>query len=196
MAGVVALGTLYCFLGYRTLRFVIALTGFLVAGAVAGVLVLWIARGNELAALVGLAVGGICGAFALWFLYKAGIFLLGMLGAGLIGNYAMEPADAAWVPLAVLAIALVGGLVALVLEKPVMLTATSVLGAWMLVAAGAYFILGGGELQVIADALEAEDSRQIILALWALLAGAGILSQFATTRGRTVVVKKPAASNG
>ena len=57
----VAAGTLYCFLGYRTLRFVLAMTGFLLAGMVAGMLAGWITQGHLIsmgiaAALVGAIV--------------------------------------------------------------------------------------------------------------------------------------------
>lgn len=193
MAGAVAVGTLYCFLGYRTLRFVIGLTGFLLAGGVAGALALWLTKGNDLAALIALTFGGVCGAFALSFLYKAGIFLLGALGAGLIANAVLQATSEPWAPIAVLAAAVVGGLVALVLEKPVMLIATSALGAWLLVASGTYFIVGGGEIDVIREALETPDQRNIMLGAWGVLSVAGMLSQFATTRGRTVV--RPAAAN-
>jgi hypothetical protein len=183
MAGVVAIGTLYCFLGYRTLKFVIGLTGFLLAGCVAGALALWLSKGHEIGSLIAFAIGGICGAFALFFLYRMGVFLVGLLGAALIANNVLQNTGDAWVPLAVLGLGAVGGLVALILEKPVMLMATSVLGAWMLVSAGVFFIEGGENLEVIREALRSEEKRLLVLGAWLALSVVGIVSQILATRG-------------
>ena len=108
----VAIDTLYCFLGYRTLRFVLGLTGFLMAGGVA----------------------------------------------------------------------VLGGLVALLLERPVIMLATAALGAWMVVSGVAYFIVGSGEQEGLTEFLQSEDQRMIVIASWAVLAVAGALSQVATTK--------------
>lgn len=183
MAGVVAVGTLYCFLGYRTLRFVIGLTGFLLAGSVAGGTALWLSDGHVLATLISFVAGGICGAFALYFLYRTGVFLVGMLGAGLVANNIFENTGETWVPLAVMGLAAVGGLIALIMEKPVMLIATSVLGAWMLVAAGTFFIQGGEDLEVIRETLRSGEERIYMLGAWLGLTIVGIISQILATRG-------------
>jgi hypothetical protein len=184
MAAAVAVGTLYCFLGYRTLRFVIALTGFLLAGGVAGAIALWVTRGNEVAALIGLGLGGISGALALFFVYRAGIFLMGLLGAALVADHIFRNSGDARGPLIVFGIGIVGGLMALVLEKPVMLIATSILGAWMLTACGAYFYSGGTDpVEPFREAMRSEDQRLWVVGAWAALSVIGFVSQFATTRG-------------
>lgn len=195
MAGAVAVGTLYCFLGYRTLKFVIALTGFLLAGSVAGLIALWLTRGNELAGLVAFGLGGISGAFALFFLYRAGIFLLGLLWCTLIASNVFGSTEQDWEPLIVLGVGVVGGLLALILEKPVMLIATSVLGAWILVCCGAFFLQGGTDLEIIRETLRSEEHRTYMLGTWVVLSIAGVLSQFATTRNFKITKKSaPAAS--
>ncbi|MFO7776323.1 MAG: DUF4203 domain-containing protein, partial [Candidatus Hydrogenedentota bacterium] len=79
VAGAISVGTLYCFLGYRTLKIVIALLGFILAGSVAAALAAWISQGHTVATIAGGLAGGIAGAMALFFLYKAGVFLLGLL---------------------------------------------------------------------------------------------------------------------
>jgi len=195
MAGAVAVGTLYCFLGYRTLKFVIGIAGFLLAGSVAGLIALWLTRGNELAGIVSLCLGGISGAFALFFLYRAGIFLMGLLWATLVANNIFDSSGQDWEPLIVLGVGVVGGLMALILEKPVMLIATSVLGAWILVACGAFFLQGGSDLEIIRETLRSEEHRAYMLGAWAVLSVAGVLSQFATTRNFKITKKAaPAAS--
>jgi len=194
MAGAVAVGTLYCFLGYRTLKFVIALTGFLLAGGVAAAIALWLTHGNQTAALIGLGLGGISGAFALFFLYKAGIFLMGLLGASLIGDHIFRGSGQDWAPLIVLGVGLVGGLMAMILEKPVMIFATSVLGAWMLAVCGVYFYTGGTDpIEPFREALRSEDQRLWVVGVWILLSIVGLLSQFATNKGRGGKKSAPAA---
>lgn len=195
MAGAVAVGTLYCFLGYRTLKFVIALTGFLLAGSVAGLIALWLTRGNELAGLVALGLGGISGAFALFFLYRAGIFLLGLLWCTLIAGNVFGSTEQDWEPLIVLGVGVVGGLLALILEKPVMLIATSVLGAWLLVCCGAFFLQGGTDLEIIRETLRSEEHRTYMIGSWIVLSIAGVLSQFATTRNFKITKKAAPATS-
>ncbi|MDK1020603.1 MAG: TMEM198/TM7SF3 family protein [Candidatus Hydrogenedentes bacterium] len=178
----VAIGTLYCFLGYRTLRFVLGLTGFLMAGGVAATLANWISQGNQLATLVALLIGGLCGAFALYFLYRTGVFFLGLMGTALISHNVLAAQPDTWIPLVVLGLAVAGGLFALLIERPVILLATAALGAWMVVSGVAYFIVGSSGLDELTKLLESEDHRTIVVASWAVLAIAGALSQMATTK--------------
>ena len=182
IASAVAIGTLYCFLGYRTLRFVLGLTGFLMAGGVAATLVNWISQGNQLSVLIALFIGGMCGAFALYFLYKTGVFLLGLMGTALIAHNVLSAQPDTWIPVAVIGLAVFGGLIALLLERPVILLATAALGAWMVVSGVTYFIVGSGEPGGLTEVLESEEQRMIVIASWAVLAVAGALAQIATTK--------------
>ena len=182
IASAVAIGTLYCFLGYRTLRFVLGLTGFLMAGGVAATLVNWISQGNQLSVLIALFIGGMCGAFALYFLYKTGVFLLGLMGTALIAHNVLSAQHDTWIPVAVIGLAVFGGLIALLLERPVILLATAALGAWMVVSGVTYFVVGSGELGGLTEVLQSEEQRVIVIASWAVLAVAGALSQVATTK--------------
>lgn len=188
IAAMVAIGTLYCFLGYRTLRFALGLLGFLMAGGVAATLVNWLTQGNQTAALVALALGGVCGAFALYFLYQTGVFFLGLLGAALVAHNLLGGRPETWIPLAVLGVALLGGLFALLLERPVMIFATAALGAWMVIAGIGYFVVDSGKLEDMTRSLESGSEHAIVLGTWAVLSIAGVLSQFATTK-RKVVTK-------
>lgn len=178
----VALGTLYCFLGYRTLKTVIALTGFLIAGVVAGAVVGWISEGHAVAMLIGAAFGGLCGAMALFFLYRTGIFLLGLCGATLAAQNVLAGRPEAWAPLLILAVGFLGGLVALVIESPVMMMATASIGAWFVVSGVVYFLSAdpSGAPELLTNTL---GSRQdIVLGSWFVLAFAGGIAQFATRK--------------
>ncbi len=196
MAAAVAVGTLYCFLGYRTLKFVIGIAGFTLAGSVAGLIALWLTRGNEVAGIISFCLGGISGAFALFFLYRAGIFLVGLLAATLIANNVFQTADQEWEPLIVLGVGFVGGLLALILEKPVMIVATSTLGAVLLTMCGVYFYEGGTDpFEPYRAALRNEDQRFYVLGAWLVLTIIGVFSQFATTKNFKITKKSaPAAS--
>lgn len=182
IASTVAIGALYCFLGYRTLRFVLGLTGFLIAGGVAATLANWISEGNQIAIMIALLVGGVCGALALYFIYKAGVFLMGLLGAAVIAHNLLEGRPESWMPLAVLGLAVVGGLIALLIERPVLILATASLGSWIVVSGIAFFITGPGEIEELREVFRLEEHRAIMLASWAVVAFAGLLSQTAITK--------------
>lgn len=189
VAATIALGTLYCFLGYRTLRFALGLGGFILAGGVAATIVNWITQGNQTAALIGLFCGGVCGAYALVFLYRTGIFFLGLVAAALIAQTAIGARPEMWIPGAIFLVAVIGGLVALLMERPVILLSTSAVGAWIVISGVVYFIVSPDELSELHTALMSDDQKGIVLIAWCVLAVAGVLSQFATTQPKKVLKK-------
>ena len=102
VAVAIAVGTLYCFLGYRTMKFVLALTGFVLAGAVAGALGAWLSQGQALIALAAAALGGIAGGMALLFLSRTGIFFMGLMAAALVAQALLSDRGEPWVMWAVI----------------------------------------------------------------------------------------------
>lgn len=178
----IALGVLYCFLGYRTLRFIIALTGFIAAGMTAAVLAGLATDGEPMwIGIVGL-IGGICGGFAVVFVYKLGIFLLGGLGGALALQNLLAERPEAWAPLAVIAGGLIAGALALVIEPPVLMLATAALGAWLIVAGTAYFFFDTDWINETPNFLEGHDDRLYFVVAWGILALAGAMAQFATRK--------------
>lgn len=180
VAGVMAIGAWYCFLGYRTVKFIIGLTGFIIAGGVAGLLVHWATNEHIIATAIATLIGGISGAFALFFLYKVGIFSVGLLGATLIAHNLLTDRPESWIPLAILGFGVVGGLVAILVERPAMKLATATLGAWLIVSGGAYFLSGSPEITDLTQAFTIQEERGIVLASWAVLSLAGFVAQWAT----------------
>lgn len=176
----IAAGTLYCFLGYRTIKFVIALTGFLLAGGVAAAAVGFLTEGHLISMAAAGLIGGICGAMALHFLYKTGIFILGMLGAALVAQETFAARPEAWMPLLVIAIGIGGGLIALLLERPVVMLATSAIGAWMLVAGIVFFLMNAEASAETSDPIQLDDYHLYIAAAWAGLALIGAITQWST----------------
>lgn len=181
VAVAVAIGTLYCFLGYRTLKFVIGLTGFLLAGSGAALLAGWLSEGHMIAMLIAGGIGGIAGALALFFLYHAGVFCLGFVGACLVAqNVVAELPQVWWTPLVVIGLGVAGGLMALLLERPAVTAATAAIGAWIVVSGVASLVLGTNWLEARSGSPEFQANHRVILACWTVLALAGLMAQLAT----------------
>ncbi len=190
LVGMAAAGVLYCFLGYRLLKFIIGLTGFLLAGSTAAVLVGFLSYGHLIGMGVALLIGGICGAMALFFLYKTGIFCVGMLGATLVAYTVLQGRPEPWILWAVAGLGLVGGLLAILIERPVMTLATAAIGAMMLTQAGLALARQRGLLERIPeDAAKLSEALPPIpylswgvFAVWLLLALLGCYVQFRSGR--------------
>lgn len=180
VGAVIAIGAWYCFLGYKTLKFIIGLTGFLIAGGVAALLIHWATDGHLISTVIAGLIGGVSGAFALFFLYKTGIFSIGLLGGTLVANNVLSERPESWIPLAILGLGVVGGLFALLIEQPVMKMATATLGAWLIVSGAAYFFSGSPEITDLTQAFTIKEERGIVLACWAVLSLAGFGAQWAT----------------
>ena len=182
VAGAISVGTLYCFLGYRTLKILIALTGFFIAGMTAATLAGLVSEGEiGVMGLSGL-IGGLFGAMALAFLYRTGIFLIGVLGASLTANNLFSAQPESWVPLAIIGVGLLGGLVALLIERPVITLSSAVIGAWVVVSGVAYFVYEANLFGEISGAFAGFEQRNFILTCWAVLAVAGTIAQFVTRK--------------
>lgn len=182
VAGAISIGTLYCFLGYRTLKILIALTGFLIAGMTAASLGGLVSEGEVVVMGVSGVIGGLFGAMALGFLYRAGIFLIGVLGASLTANNLFSAQPESWVPLAVIGVGLLGGMVALLVERPVITLSSAVIGSWAVVSGVAYFLYEANLFGDVSGAFAGFEQRNLILACWAILAVAGTAAQFATRK--------------
>jgi len=186
------IGTLYCFLGYRTLKFIICLTGFLLAGGMAGLLGAYFSHGNYMVAGIAGIIGGLCGAAALIFVYKLGLFMLGMFATALAAHIFLLGRPESWMGLAVLAAGVVGGLLTVAMEKLIVILATAVIGAWFTVCGLGYFLVGPKFLDVMQEPLVFGADRSIVAGCWVTLAFAGALAQFATNRVKREVVVKSA----
>lgn len=177
-----AVGVLYCFLGYRLIRVLIALTGFALAALPAVILAAWLSHANAIAVGVAGLLGGIAGAVFMAFVYRAGIFCLGLLGAALIAHHLLTATELTWAPWAILGLGVVGGLLALLVERPVITVATAALGAWILLVSAALVLMRS-------DAADSSTVQELtshasltILAVWTVLTVAGTAAQFATYR--------------
>jgi hypothetical protein len=184
LGGVVLLGLVYCFFGYPLLRFLLALTGFLIAGAVAAALAGWLSHGNVLAMAGGLLLGGLCGAMALAFLYRAGVFLLGFVCAMLLAFSMFFSHDASYGPVFTIFAGLFGGTLALFVERPVMKLATAGIGGWLAAVAGMLLVVGRGAGDPALKEQLTPNATLILLGVWFFLTLFGAAFQFSMGRGK------------
>lgn len=173
-----AIGLLYCFFGYPIVRLMLGLTGFLIAGGVAAMLAAWVSQGNPWVTGIALLLGGLCGAAALWFLYRLGLFVLGLSAAVLIAYEVLAGRPEAWAPWAIVGIGIVGGLLTLYLQRPIISLATAAIGAWMVTYVGAYFLLGDEFADQLAASEQVEGNAWWVLLAWVALTILGTAFQF------------------
>ena len=141
LTAVVLLSLLICFFGYRMFRFVLAIAGFIIGASFVAGFGFTLTDGKEIVVILIAAVAGglIVGALFL-FLYSAGVFLIGaifgiLLFSGIIGFVNSNTSLILYIlP------ALVGGILALLLQKFMIILITSFTGAWLSVMAVLYFI--------------------------------------------------------
>lgn len=177
----IALGTLYCFLGYRTVKFAIFMTGFVLAGATGAAVAAWVSKSDTLVIIGGALVGGFAGAVALLFLYKLSVFCMGMVGALLVAHNVLSarPPEP-WFPWAMLASSVLAGFAAVALERPLLTVATAVLGAWAVVCGLAFFLIMPDNPDVFETLLQPGGGTSKLLWYWVVLSVAGAAAQFAT----------------
>ena len=174
LAGV---GVLYCFFGYGLFRFILGLTGFCLAGSVAAIFAGYLSQGHLLAMGISGVIGGICGAFALSLLYKTGVFCLGALGALVVAYSLLQGHPAGWAPWAILGASIVGGLLALALEKPVLTFMTAVIGGWMILVSTMAVGTALGFQPRVESLVAPEYRTWLIMGLWVMVTAAGISTQ-------------------
>lgn len=137
-AGALVWGLLDCFYGYRVFKFTIALLGAVIGGIFghAAGLALGLGTGG---AIGGLVVGALAGGGLAFLLYLAAVFLAGFgfgatLGMLLLANYHHTVALLAGCVLGV-----IGGIVAVKLQRVLLILSTALLGSFRAILALAYF---------------------------------------------------------
>jgi len=139
-AGVVlvAVGLLACFAGYRLFRTVLTVYGFVIGALFASTLA---APSQTMTMIVALVVGGLAGALVMYFGYFVGVMLVGA-GLGALAGQAL------WTQLfghpstiVTLVLAIVGAVVAVKVQRYVIVIGTAFIGAQTAVA-GAVALAG------------------------------------------------------
>ena len=179
----VVLGVLTCFAGYRLFRVILGVWGF-VGGAVIGASLAQ-GLGVDLIVKMGMAIlGGIAGAVLVSVLYVVGVFLFGA-GFGLVLASTIQDvlhlAISPW-PLLLL-LGLLGGVAALVLQKPLIALFTAFGGAWVVVAASGALVLGCPLESFPTHCLRPSRAALLALVPWLVLGLIGFATQVRTRHG-------------
>jgi hypothetical protein len=168
-------GLIVCFFGYRLLRVTLGLAGFgvgLALGLAIGGLVPQASQALTIAVAI---VCGILGALAAALLYKLGVFLLGAVAGALAAGILVVATGWPYPLLIRIGGAIVGGILTLLIERPLVSILSAFAGGWAVVY-GTFQLLGwrhdvfGGKVSV---------SYVITVACWLVLAlvGAGVQLQ-------------------
>jgi hypothetical protein len=135
-------GAIACFAGYRFFRIVLAIYGFILGALMASSMM---GVGNTVGMIVAALVGGLIGAVVLVFAYFVGIALIGAGLGALIANqiwYWVRPGDPP--SLIVIGTALVGAVLAMVVQRYVIIVGTAFGGAWTMVMGVAHAMSARG----------------------------------------------------
>lgn len=180
LAAVVLLGVLICFFGYRMFRFVLAIVGFIIGASFVAGFGFTLTDGKEIVVILIAAVAGglIVGALFL-FLYSAGVFLIGAIFGILLFSGIIGFVNSNTNPILYILPALVGGILALLLQKFMIILITSFTGAWVSVMAVLYFIssdFSPFRLEFI-DRLGENQTYRIVFS-WLALGMLGFITQY------------------
>lgn len=179
-------GALACFAGYRLLRIVLGIYGFLL-GAMLASSVMGIS--NTVGMVVAAIVGGLVGAAILIFAYFVGVALVGAGLGALVVHVGWNQAATADPPaLLVILFAVVGALGAMLLQRYVIVVGTSFGGAWTMIVGGfalagdrgAARALSSGEVWILYPLMPAPGQRWAPVA-WVVLGLVGTVVQLGVT---------------
>jgi hypothetical protein len=166
-------GFIICFFGYRLLRLTLGLAGFGVGFAL-GLLIAGLFPGSSQVLTIILAVVfGVLGAILATALFKFGVFLLGA-GVGVLVASIIVTATTWHYPMIARVIgAIAGGILTLILERPLISILSAFAGAWGIVLGTVRLV---GRHHVSADAHGQPANYGVMIACWLVLGliGAGI----------------------
>ena len=137
----VAVGLIECFFGYRILRFLLGVLGFIAGAVVCGSMGYELSDGSEIISIIAGIAGGLAGAFIMYTLYIVGVFAIGAALGFMTASYVFGIMNADPVMIVLVAAALLGGVLAAILQKPMLILATAFGGAYAAVTGVAYLLL-------------------------------------------------------
>jgi len=182
IAAGIFVGTLQCFFGYRLFKFVLGVTGFFLGGIV-GASLAGAQTSEALFLVLAAFVGGVVGAALLVVLYFVGVFLLGAWLGGLVGVILVTAMALPPVPLLLPVAAVLGGVLALVFQKFMIILSTALGGAGSVVLGIAYFTTDLINPANPEHFCRAKGSQFLALLLgWLVLGLAGLLVQYYAAR--------------
>jgi hypothetical protein len=189
----VAIGILTCFFGYRILKLTLGLMGFMAAAAGGWTFGLSLAPNNSGIALICALVAGVIGAALCIWLFFVGIFLLGASAGAVVAAAFFNAAGSQPQPILLLMFAGVFGIVALVVQKFMIITSTAFSGSYLVVAGLFHLLTHGQDASLLwfnhLQPRAAGTLGYVALAFWVALGLTGLSFQYRNSQGRDETVR-------
>lgn len=176
----ILIGVVQCFWGYRLFRFVLGIVGFLIGAALGWAIGLSFI-GEQWGAILGAILGGLIGAGLFSALYFLGVFVMGAFLGAILGATLLGVAGLDQIPVVLIVLAVIGGIIAVVFQKAMIILSTAFSGSWSAVTGIAYFLGGGYAWAGLAGGLRRTGWPTILVLLaWIALGVVGSVVQFRT----------------
>lgn len=179
LSACVLVGALMCFFGYRAFKVVLGIFGVLIGGYAAACVGYQSVEANRmLVALVCGLAGGILGGVLMVAIYLLAVFVVGATLGVVLGALATAQASGDVRLLVIAVLAPLGGFLALFVQRAIIITATALNGA-ALVVAGLWMIVSDvPPVRVWAMSQPPNTTKYMLVGLWAILGCLGIWGQF------------------
>lgn len=177
----IILGFLMCFAGYRLVYCIIGLCGFCIVSSAS--FLLWGGYAIQFFPLT-IALSfflGLLGSFLAIFFYRSGVFLLGVIG-GFSFGIVLSPVISN--PIILLTLGILGGVLSFVIEKIIIVVATSSIGALVVVWAMVRLLELIGILSITPD-FEPSYFRMVSMLTWLGLGLLGCAVQYKYSKSTT-----------
>jgi len=181
-------GALSCFAGYKLFKITLAIYGFIIGAMVTSSLM---GSSNTTGMIVSAILGGLAGAAILVFAYFVGIALVGAGLGALVAHLVWGQVGTNDPPaVAVIVVSVVGAIVAMVLQRYVIIIGTAFGGAWTIIVGviNALAMRGGARLPSsdvwILYPLSPAPGQRWLPVLWIVLGMFGTVVQLGLTSRR------------
>jgi hypothetical protein len=138
-AAAIAWGILDCFFGYRVFKVTLAIVGGIIGAFLGHAAGLALGLGST-GAIIGLIVGGLLGAGLAFLLYIAAVFVAGFGFGVTLGILLLTHFNHMVALLSGCVLGVIGGFLAVKLQKILIMLSTALLGSFRVVLAASYFI--------------------------------------------------------
>jgi hypothetical protein len=182
-------GLLACFAGYRVFRIVLGIYGFILGALIA---TSFMGPDNTLYLVLAAIAGGIAGALVLIAAYFVGVALIGAGAGAVLANMAWTAMDREPHVAVVVIFAVGGALLALALQRYVIILSTAFGGAWTAIVGA--LALAGERAPATATArtdvwipfpASPDSGQQWVMVVWIALGIVGVIVQLSVTaKGR------------
>jgi hypothetical protein len=180
------IGIVECFFGYRMLKIILGVTGFIVGGLLCAEFAYGIMGGRPVISLLAGLVGGVIGSSLMIGCFVFGLFVLGVALGLLVGGAVSTGIYGSPHPVIMVSLAIVGGIATIVMSRSMIIIATSFTGAYLIVFSIGKFIGMANtpfRFQQPHGLRESGGQFFVILLSWILVGIAGIIAQHKYTAG-------------